>query len=456
MEKARILVVEDHQIISLEIKERLEELGYQVIKIVKRGEDAVSSALELLPDMILMDIKLESEMDGIEAAEIIKSKIEVPIVFLTAYADDKTIQRAKITEPYGYIVKPLDEREMHSAVEIALYKFKMEKNLKYSEERYRANVNSLEGFVYIIDRNNELKFMNSHMEDFLGKNAVGEKCYKAIYLRNNNCDNCTIEIIESGKLKNEYYHEASGKWFFTSGTPIIIDKDEKYMQNMMIDITELKRKEEIIINSLKEKEVMVKEIHHRVKNNLQIMLSLIRMQRQNCDEDDAKKFYKSCENRINTMAMIHEKLYSESDLNNIKFSAYVENLMTHLLQVYGFSENNIKIRCEFDDIKLPIDKAMPCGMIINELVSNSLKYAFPVTREGKINLTMKETDGFLELTYNDSGDGDKSPLAERKENTMGMQIIDMLSNQLSGKAKLNLNDGMNFTLKFYCKLKKPA
>jgi two-component sensor histidine kinase len=220
------------------------------------------------------------------------------------------------------------------------------------------------------------------------------------------------------------------------------------MQNMMIDITEMKRKEEIIINSLKEKEVMVKEIHHRVKNNLQIMLSLIRMQRQNCDETDVKNFYKSCENRINTMAMIHEKLYSASDLNNIKFPAYVENLLTHLLQVYGFSESHIKINCDFDDIKIPIDKAMSCGMIINELVSNSLKYAFSQTNEGNINIKMKESGGLLELTYNDSGTGNNDLRAEGKKNTMGIEIIEMLSTQLSGKAELNLNGGMNFSLKF--------
>jgi CheY-like chemotaxis protein len=140
MAKARIMVVEDDKIISMEIRERLESLGYEVPAVVYTGEKAIEKATETLPDLVLMDIRLAGKIDGIEAAERIRFLLDIPVVYLTAYSDEATLQRAKVTEPYGYIVKPLEERELHSTIEISLYKHKAEKKIKESEERYRAIV----------------------------------------------------------------------------------------------------------------------------------------------------------------------------------------------------------------------------------------------------------------------------------------------------------------------------
>jgi CheY-like chemotaxis protein len=133
MEKARILVVEDNRIISLEIRERLNSLGYEVVDSVTTGELALERAARLMPDLILMDIRLKGEMDGIEAAAKIKSLLGIPIIYLTAYSDNAILERAKVTEPYGYIIKPLDERALHSTIEITLYKLKMNKPSEISD-----------------------------------------------------------------------------------------------------------------------------------------------------------------------------------------------------------------------------------------------------------------------------------------------------------------------------------
>jgi CheY-like chemotaxis protein len=125
MEKTQILVVEDDLIIADDIKESLISLGYAVCAIVSSGEEAIEKAEENKPDLVLMDIVLEGKMNGIEAADQIHSRFDIPVVYLTAYADEKTLERAKITEPYGYILKPYEYRELHSATEIALYKHKM-------------------------------------------------------------------------------------------------------------------------------------------------------------------------------------------------------------------------------------------------------------------------------------------------------------------------------------------
>jgi PAS domain S-box-containing protein/diguanylate cyclase (GGDEF)-like protein len=131
-----MLVVEDERIVSMDLQGRLRAMGYEVVGTAVSGEEAIDKAESLRPDMILMDIMLDGKLDGIQAADIIRSRYNIPIIYLTAYADSATLDRAKITEPFGYILKPFEERELHGHIEIALYKARMEKRLKDSEERY--------------------------------------------------------------------------------------------------------------------------------------------------------------------------------------------------------------------------------------------------------------------------------------------------------------------------------
>src|SRR5215510_15230033 len=136
MNKVRLLVVEDERIVSMDLQRRLRSMGYEVVGSAVSGEEAIQKAEALHPDMVLMDVMLDGELDGIQAAEIIRKRLNIPVIYLTAYADSSTLERAKITEPFGYILKPFEERELHGHIEIALYKHRMEKKLKDSEERY--------------------------------------------------------------------------------------------------------------------------------------------------------------------------------------------------------------------------------------------------------------------------------------------------------------------------------
>jgi len=132
----RILVVEDETIVSLDLQNSLKLLGYKVVGAASNGPDAIAKAESTHPDLVLMDIILKGDMDGVQAAEAIRARLNVPVIFLTACADEATLQRAKVTEAFGYMIKPFEERELHSHIEIALYKHRMEKQLRESEERY--------------------------------------------------------------------------------------------------------------------------------------------------------------------------------------------------------------------------------------------------------------------------------------------------------------------------------
>jgi len=170
MSNVKILVVEDESIVAMDIKHRAEGLGYSVTGITPSGEGAIQKAAETLPDLVLMDIVLKGDMDGVEAAQKIRDTLDIPVVYLTAYSDEKTLKRAKVTEPFGYIIKPFEDRELHSAVEVALYKHKMESKLKESEKWLSTTLESIGDAVIATAENGIIKFMNPVAMELTGWN----------------------------------------------------------------------------------------------------------------------------------------------------------------------------------------------------------------------------------------------------------------------------------------------
>ncbi len=172
----RILIVEDESIVALDMQSRLEAVGYEVIGPAASGPEAIEIAGTVLPDLVLMDIKLKGPMDGVEAAEAIRSSCDVPVIFITAFADDKTLERAKVTEAFGYILKPFQERELYITIEIALYKHRLEQQLKQSERWLDITIRSIADAVIATDQRGAVKFMNTAAESMLGltEDHVGE------------------------------------------------------------------------------------------------------------------------------------------------------------------------------------------------------------------------------------------------------------------------------------------
>jgi two-component system cell cycle sensor histidine kinase/response regulator CckA len=168
MPDAKILIVEDEGIEALDLQHRLTSLGYTAPDIVATGEEAVIKAGETHPDLILMDIMLRGEMDGVTAASRIHASFDIPIIFLTAYADEDTLRRAKITEPHGYLVKPCKEKDLHISIDMALYKHKMERKLKESEKWFATTLGSIGDAVIATDKNGLITFMNPVAEGLTG------------------------------------------------------------------------------------------------------------------------------------------------------------------------------------------------------------------------------------------------------------------------------------------------
>ncbi len=219
----------------------------------------------------------------------------------------------------------------------------------------------------------------------------------------------------------------------------------------------LKESEKLIKSSLKEKEVLLSEIHHRVKNNMQVIISLLRLQSDKVEDKKYADMFMEGEGRIRSMALIHEQLYQSKDFANIDFSEYAKSLASGLFASHGVDTNKIKLNIKIRDVALDLENAIPCGLIINELVSNSLKHAFPDERKGKIEISLLVTnENKFELTVSDDGAGIPQDLDIRNVESMGLHLVRLLAEkQLDGKMEIDRKEGTRFHFKFKRTAYKP-
>jgi len=214
---------------------------------------------------------------------------------------------------------------------------------------------------------------------------------------------------------------------------------------------ELSRANRELKAMLKEKEVLLREIHHRVKNNLQVISSLLNLHAERIDDEQALDVFKDSQGRVKSLALIHEKLYRSRDLSRIDFADYIGSLVVDLYHAYGVSSEAVIPKIDADGISLDIDTAMLCGLIITELVSNSLKYAFPEGRQGEVRIHLHphpHGDGRLALTVADNGVGFPKDHDFRNTESLGLQLVCTLANQLGGAIKLDRTRGTEFKMAF--------
>ena len=203
-------------------------------------------------------------------------------------------------------------------------------------------------------------------------------------------------------------------------------------------------------SSLKEKELLLKEIQHRVKNNLQIINSLLDLQALSIRNKQAKVVFEECQNRIRSMALLYEKLYLSADLGNVQLRDYTQSIIDHLTQFYGPIARRVSVQLRCTDVSISLDCAIPCGLIINELVSNALKHGFPKDRRGRVKITIRPSRGQrLELIVSDDGIGLPDDIDSRLNQTLGLQLTKALAlEQLHGRIKSKSANGTTWTVSF--------
>jgi len=223
---------------------------------------------------------------------------------------------------------------------------------------------------------------------------------------------------------------------------------DSLQQNIKTLDSKVEKKTKELKNSLSEKDILLREIHHRVKNNLALTISLIKLQQSKIKDDKTKNILKDIQERIYTMELLHRKLYESANLNNIDFKEYVTNLVYDIENTYNYKED-ISIKINIDNIFLDIEKAMPCGLILNEIVTNSFKYAFKNKKKAKLKISMKKVEDKYELILKDNGEGIPKNIDIHNSNTLGLKLINSISKlQLNGSLEYSKQKGSEFKIIF--------
>ena len=258
------------------------------------------------------------------------------------------------------------------------------------------------------------------------------------------------EIINSGKeCRAEEIVSEFGRVYCRDYFPLSVDGDCQYHLWRYEDITDRKRGDERIRASLKEKEVLLKEIHHRVKNNLQVISSLLNLQANQIRDPETAQVFRDSQSRVRAMSLVHERLYQSSDLARIDFAGYVQDVTRHLLRSYQTGQGRVRLDVDVDPVSFNVDTAIPCALIINELVSNALKYAFPNGREGQIRIRLTQTHGeHLTLSISDNGIGFPKDFDWEQTNSLGLHLVRSLTDQLNGSIQCQFDSGARFDIRF--------
>lgn len=333
---------------------------------------------------------------------------------------------------------------------------KAERQVKRSEAYYRTIFENTGTATIIVEEDTTVSLVNAEFEKlyrYSKEGIEGKKSWKE-FVSNDYVD----KIMEyhnlrriNPKLAPRNYElkfiDKKGNIKDISATVAIIPGTNKSLISLL-DITDNKIAENKIKDSLMEKEVLLREIHHRVKNNLQIISSLLNLQTRCVEGEETVNVLKESQNRVKTMAMVHEKLYQSENLKDIDFKEYMEGLVHDLFYSYGV-KRNINLQLDVDKLKMDIDTAIPCGLIINELVTNSLKYAFPdPNSNGIIKIELKQQQDKLKLVISDNGVGLTEDVDIKTTETLGLKMVTVLVNQLKGILELDKNNGTKFKITF--------
>jgi len=351
------------------------------------------------------------------------------------------------------------ERVLHgTAVDISDLK-QREEALRRSEMKYRTVFELAPDTILIYRSDGTVmdinpKGLETHYDLGLTRNEVFSDAPEDIWSAE---DKAKFEEIQEQTFKNgQWFGEVTGvardgrlvNW--ESRVKVAEIEGETSVICISRDITERKTLEEQIRQSLKEKEMLLREIHHRVKNNMQIISSLLKLQLKNSEDKTTRALFRESQNRILSMAMIHEKLYQSEGFHKIHLNDYINDLAYEVRASFGDVSGRVTLKLEVEETSLGVDTAIPCGLIIIELLSNALKYAFPQERSGEIFIGFRTTDeGSFGLTVSDNGVGLPPDLQIERLKSLGLRLVsDLAKFQLQGEMDLGTGPGTAITVRF--------
>jgi PAS domain S-box-containing protein len=327
--------------------------------------------------------------------------------------------------------------------------------LRESEEKYRTLIESAKDPISVMDYNGVFILTNKagansfNMEppEMLGKSLRelfpknADKQMELIRKVFTTGEGLEVEIpLKYGEVE---------KWYSTRIQPLF--GPENKVQNVQIisrDITDIKETQIKLEQALEDKDMLMKEIYHRVKNNLMVISSLLNLQSRYIKDEEARGIFKESQDRAHSMALIHERLYRSKDLKHMDFGDYIRKLSMDLFRTYVANSARVQLELEVEDVMIDINTAIPLGLIINELVSNSMKHAFPNAESGKIRVEFKEDGNSCVLVVSDTGVGFPLDIEPDQSDSLGLQLVTSLTQQIGGELELKRSPGTTFRITF--------
>jgi len=432
----RILLVEDDPQDAFLLRKTLAEAGSEPFELVwvERLSEGVQQLEEEGFDAILLDLSLPDSRGLVTVETLRATAPEIPIVVLTG-SDDKDLAFQAVQQgAQDYLVKEkLAGDLLATAIGYAIERNRLIRKqeqqmqeMRASETRFHHLVETHVDGVLVVDRNGVVRFVNPVAEALLGHPqdellgklfgfpVVGSESTE-LHLPRRDGGSTVVEMRVVGT-----------EW---EGEPVFLAS--------LRDITARQRAEEQIRASLGEKETLLKEIHHRVKNNLQLITSLLSMQARRIEDAKALDVLADSQSRVHSMALVHERLYNSDSLAEIDFETYVRMLVNDLLPSYSQHPEAIRVDLNIKEISLDLDLAVPCGLIVNELVTNALKHAFPNRREGGIRVDFTRSDGVFVLAVRDDGMGLPEEVDLNRTPSLGLRLVRILTEQLEGEIEFH-------------------
>ena len=452
-----VLLVEDEPAIALLETHQLERAGYRVVTAVN-GEQAVAKAQAAEPqvDIVLMDVDLGRGMDGTEAAREILATREVPIVFVSSHTEREIVERTEGITSYGYVVKNSGEVVLLASLRTAFRLFEATHGAcrAYEEVFLNSVLESVQDGISVLNPDLTIRHVNGVMKRWYPheKRFVGQRCHAVYHGRSTVCSNCpAVRTLHSGEAEHDIVPGHPGSpvaWIELFSYPIKAPDTGEItgIVEFVRDISARVASEEALRRSLREKKTLAAELQHRVKNNLAVIASLLSLGLTKTDDDSARRILTDAQTRVETMAMIYDEINRTDDAGTVDLRRYLEDLSTTILKTYRVHPGEVHLETDLDEAQTDSRRAIAIGLIVNELITNAVKYAFPNDGGGTIRLKLECGAAETLVEISDDGAGLPDAFILEEANTTGFTLVKELAEQIDGEVQLHSDGGTRITL----------
>ena len=446
----RILIVEDGLIMARDIERRLQSMGYGVVGLATSGEEAIKSVTHAKPDLVLMDVRLKGSIDGIQTAAKIHTLTDVPIVYVTAYSDDATLTRARQTEPFGYVLKPFEEKELRTTIEMALYRHDMYRKMRESEQRYRVIVELTTLFVYALRLSPDGKIHLERVSDgFARMTGVSPEALLSLDEHVHPGDaksvNHRIQQWAAGKdTMTEYRLRLQGEgWCWVRDQARVVgNKDAKeniHIIGAVQDISLQKAAEQEAQEAERARVEWGKEISARLDEQAQHIVTLL--EGHSASLKTKPEAWEDALAHARQVLNVHKSVYGEGSLAPGPVGHQVETLAADIFKRHGHARVTYTVDAAPAQVEPRLATAIL--LVMQELFSNSLLHAFPNSRKGHVTVVLSEEGGKnLVLEVADDGVGLRKEIDIRKTKSAGLSLIRKLCVQMGASLEVERGAGV--------------